>query len=607
MKNKRIISAVTALVMMGIPAAANVSCFAVPGTVTAYAEAADSKEQHIWDGTEDTSWYYREHKVITQRVGNEDKKIAVFDISTPEELAGLGKLVRSGNTMENTIINLTADVKLNDTSDFADWDKKAPANNWTPIGEIKLDTPYIASWLDLGADKTSFSGVFNGNGHSIEGMYCMHKNFAGLFGHVSMGVISNVIVKDSYVIAKSPQDRSWDTVAGGIVAACSQSVIALCEFDGKVEAYGINHVGNGQHKSCAGGIVGEFEDKEAGWVMVEMVFMMFGVIVNPLLLMGGEASTISSPGVYCCINRGDIYATEGTYSFGNGAGGIIGTGNHDLCISRCYNEGKITSGNGYVGGIAGNAYNFPMANCYYTGADVGLTLKPAGSTKDNAVNIDKADLSKQATADLLGNAFEYKDGAIRLVRSDDEIQDDEITTSETDIFNEPVYDFKVTLAAPTAGWNQTTSWGKPVDGGVTIWWKASEEVSNCDCYIYSDPEYTDLLYSCSSNNGKIELSHVPDGVTFYSKLRGRTKGEWKDPDCEFTEWSYLSFGLGIPKGDINKDGVVNVSDISMLAAHVKGIKKLSDTSAADLNGDGNVNVTDISMLAAHVKGIKKLG
>jgi hypothetical protein len=60
------------------------------------------------------------------------------------------------------------------------------------------------------------------------------------------------------------------------------------------------------------------------------------------------------------------------------------------------------------------------------------------------------------------------------------------------------------------------------------------------------------------------------------------------------------------KGDISGDGTVNVSDISMLAAHVKGIKKLSDTSAADLNGDGNVNVTDISMLAAHVKGIKKL-
>ncbi|WP_295156952.1 dockerin type I repeat-containing protein [uncultured Ruminococcus sp.] len=51
---------------------------------------------------------------------------------------------------------------------------------------------------------------------------------------------------------------------------------------------------------------------------------------------------------------------------------------------------------------------------------------------------------------------------------------------------------------------------------------------------------------------------------------------------------------------------MNVSDISMLAAHVKGIKKMSDPAAADINKDGTVNVTDISLLAAHVKGIKKL-
>lgn len=59
---------------------------------------------------------------------------------------------------------------------------------------------------------------------------------------------------------------------------------------------------------------------------------------------------------------------------------------------------------------------------------------------------------------------------------------------------------------------------------------------------------------------------------------------------------------------MNGDGTINVSDISLLADHVKGIKSLDDGTAsnADVNGDGAVNVTDISLIAAHVNGIKPL-
>ena len=61
-------------------------------------------------------------------------------------------------------------------------------------------------------------------------------------------------------------------------------------------------------------------------------------------------------------------------------------------------------------------------------------------------------------------------------------------------------------------------------------------------------------------------------------------------------------------GDVNGDGKVNVTDVSKVAAHVKGIKKLDANfaAAADVNLDGKVNVTDVSKIAAQVKGIKKL-
>ena len=62
-------------------------------------------------------------------------------------------------------------------------------------------------------------------------------------------------------------------------------------------------------------------------------------------------------------------------------------------------------------------------------------------------------------------------------------------------------------------------------------------------------------------------------------------------------------------GDVNGDGDINVTDIGMVAAHIKGIKALDEKAikAADVNGDGDVNVTDIAMIAAHIKGIKPIG
>ena len=62
------------------------------------------------------------------------------------------------------------------------------------------------------------------------------------------------------------------------------------------------------------------------------------------------------------------------------------------------------------------------------------------------------------------------------------------------------------------------------------------------------------------------------------------------------------------KGDVNKDGEVNVTDISMVASHIKGIKALSEygQKAGDVDNNKDINVTDIAMIASHIKGIKPL-
>lgn len=62
------------------------------------------------------------------------------------------------------------------------------------------------------------------------------------------------------------------------------------------------------------------------------------------------------------------------------------------------------------------------------------------------------------------------------------------------------------------------------------------------------------------------------------------------------------------KGDVNNDQEINVTDVSMLSAHVKSKKALTKEQQknADINGDGAIDVTDLSATIAQVKGIKPI-
>ena len=61
-------------------------------------------------------------------------------------------------------------------------------------------------------------------------------------------------------------------------------------------------------------------------------------------------------------------------------------------------------------------------------------------------------------------------------------------------------------------------------------------------------------------------------------------------------------------GDIDGNGLVNMGDISILYANIKGTKKLTDAYqllVANING-GSLNLGDFSALYAHINGTKKL-
>lgn len=585
-------------------------------SVTAHAASG------IWDGTADTSWYYEEHTVLTNENGD---RFAVFNISTAEELAGLAKLVRNGNGMENTVINLTADIVLNDTGNFANWDTQPPSNNWTAIGAVSIDAPNYGNGISTQPDcvNTGFSGIFNGNGHTITGMYSMHHNYAGLFAKVS-GVVTSVIVKDSYVKCTNTQKVEngatalWETCAGGIASVCDRGIINHCEFDGKVLASGLNIPGYGTHGCYAGGIAGKFSDDESGvaTIVYAFFFVPIGCIINPALFLTADGSQIiSDPGIYNCINRGTIYSENGTGS--NGAGGIVGTGglynfhNPDFAVFYCLNLGKVSANHEHVGAIVGNGFKFSEQKSYYTNC--------ARSSENNeATNFTASGMSKHEVAEQMGSSFKYENGEIYL-DFDNYTSDDTSENIETETFSDVVPQKNVTMPAPevTCGF-LTHYFGTVVDNdNVSIGYSKVNGAEYWSIEIAADPDFTDIYMRDST------LYDLVPGVTYYVRVQGRSVSDTSDANCEYTEYGYMNItlkrygslfavaGLVPPEvmillGDVDDDGNIDAVDASnVLSAYAlkatgRDIGLADDQiKAADANSDGSVDAVDASIILSY--------
>ncbi len=78
------------------------------------------------------------------------------------------------------------------------------------------------------------------------------------------------------------------------------------------------------------------------------------------------------------------------------------------------------------------------------------------------------------------------------------------------------------------------------------------------------------------------------------------------------------FGADTPKdilvelhlwGDVSGDNIINITDVSKAAAHIKSVKYIEDEydrAVIDVNSDGMINVTDLAKMAAEVKGVRPI-
>lgn len=171
------------------------------------------------DDTTADNWYKKEG------AGTADMP---YELGNAVELAYFAKLVNEGNPFNEKYIQLTKNIALN-AQDVPTADGEPTL--WTPIG------------TDVSRkDNKPFSGTFDGNGHTITGLYINNATqYQGLFGNISTGGVVKNLVVAGRVIATGQNN------VGGIVARLSGGTVQNCGFYGAVTA----------GTSNAGGVVGQ--------------------------------------------------------------------------------------------------------------------------------------------------------------------------------------------------------------------------------------------------------------------------------------------------------------------------------------------------------------
>lgn len=329
----------------------------------------------------------------------EGTKKAPYIISSVNELAYLAKSVNEGNSYSGVYFRLDTDIQINDTA----------AKYW------KLNA---IQWIPIGNESNDFQGNFDGNNHTISGIYINNTDDTlsgfGLFGYIKDASIKNLTVKDSYIKSNGNYTAA---IVGRTDGSC---VIENCHNDAKVA--GVSYVGGIAGYATAeinrstnsGRIIGETYVGGIAGVSYHIIEACENSgEISGLNWVGGIVGQHNGIDVSDCRNKGDVYGNSDiggiaggndgyvTYSYNEGtvegdsvAGGIAGVNTYT--IEHCGNIGTVLANN-HVGGIAGNNEKTILLS-YNSGASAG-EAKIGGIAGSNAGEIEQSYNSGSVTGE----------------------------------------------------------------------------------------------------------------------------------------------------------------------------------------------------------------
>ena len=283
--NKRIYTKATGLSRLLVAMIILTMVMAMPGTYVAHAEDTGEAEAtaDVWDGT-----------VAEGFAGGSGTEGDPYQIATAEQLAYFSQYVNN-NYAYDEYFKLTNDIVLNSSLD-------GKPLEWTPIGN----------------GNNAFMGTFDGNNHTIEGVYVTgEKDYVGLFGESQQCVIKNLSVINSSV--------SGNINVGGIIGLLKGSSITNCSYSGYVT--GRAQVGG--ICGCAGSIKSSVEDC---YFIGEIKAVAIDAF-TPESIGGICGRLLSSGEIINCLSYGTINVNDENATC---LGAICGSPEGNCNIVNCY-------------------------------------------------------------------------------------------------------------------------------------------------------------------------------------------------------------------------------------------------------------------------------
>ncbi len=297
------------------------------------------------------------------------------------------------------------------------------------IPQPGVSSVYGLGFEPIGGWPDPFTGVFDGDNHSITGLYTEYdgtfRNIIGLFGHVENGTVKNLNLVDVNISTASTVEMftagvvghlengmvinctvsgtvAGDSIVGGIVGEVnSEGVVEACTNNANVVGTASPFLSvNDEYSEVllkVGGIVGSNVNamvdscSNAGLIKAEAA----GGLHTSLGAAGGIAGYVEEGTVINSTNKSDIAATDQSMTSYPlyvllSAGGIVGRGDVPT-ITGCTNSAEVLAYNSsgsvtscYAGGIIGA----DVTSDYGTGgyiSDCTNTGNVGGTARDGAI------------------------------------------------------------------------------------------------------------------------------------------------------------------------------------------------------------------------------
>lgn len=309
---------------------ATITCWeanVVPGYTITKLRANGTEERNLSAAiTPEAGKFY--NITLNKDKGYTDDGQGNYTVTSAEGLKNIAELVNEEWKLDINII-LTNNIDLTGI-------------DWTPIGT---------------SFSNSYTGTFNGGGHTITGLTVTGSNeYAGLFGRIgSGGKVMNVKLEGVQI----ESDNEMSAVGG--VVGYSYGNIENCSVSGSVSS-----------NSTAGGVVGA----QLGG---SITGCNTSATVKGVTYAGGIAGYTNGGGSLTgCYATGSI-SVENNTTNAAWAGGVVGS-NGSSTLTACYATGSVTSsGSGtiYAGGVTGINDFGTLTACYHANGTISC---PGGTT-----------------------------------------------------------------------------------------------------------------------------------------------------------------------------------------------------------------------------------